>query len=296
MRRRHRGESIRSHALLALLALLPVLAGCGVARGVRTLDATHRAPALHATVAGSGRPVVVLESGLGEDSGLWQRVLPLIARDTTVVAYDRAGLGRSPDRGAPRDGATMVDELRALLRAAELPPPYVLVGHSFGGLLVRIFAGRWPDEVAGLVLVDATHEDFPRIERRLRSEAELARLRTLLEMAPPAARREYEELDQTVRDVRTAGPLPDVPLVVIASGRPESDERFRTVWDRLQQDLAALSPRGRLVRLPLTTHNIPVDTPAAIAEAVHGIVLEARRRGVSGPERGALDTGGTADR
>ena len=258
-------------------ALAVSAAACAAAdpRVGRLVLARGAAP-LHATIAGHGRPVVVLEAGLGEDSGLWSSVIPLIARDTTVVAYDRAGLGASPDRGAPRDGMTEIGELRAMLRAARLPPPLVLVGHSYGGLLVRLYAARWPDEVAGLVLVDATHEDFPRVERALRPKAVIRRQRALIALSGPVARREFEELEQTVRDVRTAGPLPPVPMIVIASGRPGEDPRFRRAWLDLQRDLASRSPRGTLILLPATSHNVPVDAPASVAEAVRAILEQVR--------------------
>lgn len=114
---------------------------------------------LHVLEMGSGSPAVIFESALGATSRSWALVQPEIARDARTAAYERAGFGWS-DRGPkPRVASRIVAELRALLASAGLPPPYILVGHSFGGLVVHLFAAKYPQEVAGLVLVDAP---FPR--------------------------------------------------------------------------------------------------------------------------------------
>lgn len=114
---------------------------------------------LHYLVEGEGTPAVVLDTGLGASTLGWAPVIPQVATFTRVVAFDRAGLGWS-DRGPrPRTSEQVVRELRILLRRAGIKPPYVLVGHSFGGLNMRLFAGTYPQMVAGMVLVDVSHED-----------------------------------------------------------------------------------------------------------------------------------------
>src|SRR5207244_2745846 len=114
---------------------------------------------LHLQCLGDGRPTVVLEAGLSTCSLDWSRVLPEVARLTRVCAYDRAGHGWS-DRGSkPRTSQRLADELHTLLINAGIDGPYVLVGHSYGGQIARIFGTRYPDEVAGLVLVDSSHEN-----------------------------------------------------------------------------------------------------------------------------------------
>ncbi|MCC6628055.1 MAG: alpha/beta fold hydrolase [Chloroflexi bacterium] len=106
-----------------------------------------------------GGPAVVLEAGLVSFSPNWHWVQTELAATTRVVAYDRAGLGWSDPSPRPRDVRTIAAELHAALRAASVAPPYLLAGHSFGGLPARAFADRYPDEVAGLVLADASHPD-----------------------------------------------------------------------------------------------------------------------------------------
>jgi pimeloyl-ACP methyl ester carboxylesterase len=117
---------------------------------------THR---LHLWCVGSGSPVVVLESGGGGNALEWSRVQPEVAKTTRVCSYDRAGFGWSDLGPTPRSARQIVTELHRLLLVAQVPAPYVLAGHSIGGLYIRLHATTHPSEVAGMVLVDATHED-----------------------------------------------------------------------------------------------------------------------------------------
>ena len=114
---------------------------------------------LQLSCTGAGSPTVILESGLGDGLTTWRRVQPEIARFARVCSYDRAGYGASDPGPMPRTSAHIAAELHALLVSAGERPPYVLVGHSFGGYNVRVFAGQYPELVAGMVLVDSTQED-----------------------------------------------------------------------------------------------------------------------------------------
>lgn len=108
---------------------------------------------------GSGTPAVILDAGLGNDTTTWALVQPKISAKTKTCSYDRAGLGYSDTSGRPSTVGNIVEDLHALLKAANVPPPYVLVGHSAAGMNIRVFADRYPGEVAGLVPVDSSHED-----------------------------------------------------------------------------------------------------------------------------------------
>lgn len=114
---------------------------------------------LNLACEGEGSPAVVLESGAGAPGYSWVNVQSEIAKFTHVCSYDRAGYGWSDAGPYPRTSAAIADDLHALLRAAGVAPPYVLVGASFGGLNVRVYAGKYPGETAGVVLVDSSHED-----------------------------------------------------------------------------------------------------------------------------------------
>jgi pimeloyl-ACP methyl ester carboxylesterase len=112
---------------------------------------------VHST--GSGTPAVVLEAALGASAVSWSLVQPEVARFTRVCSYDRAGFGWSDPGAVPRTAGRIADELRILLDRAGIEPPFVLVGHSFGGLVIRVFAGRHRADVAGLVFVDPAHPE-----------------------------------------------------------------------------------------------------------------------------------------
>lgn len=114
---------------------------------------------LHLYCEGSGSPTVILEAGVGDPAVKWERVRPDVARVTRTCAYDRAGLGWSDASPTPRTAENIVSELHALLSRAPVEGPYILVGHSLGGALVRLYAHTYPQGVAGMVLVDSAHED-----------------------------------------------------------------------------------------------------------------------------------------
>ncbi len=121
---------------------------------------------LHLHCEGQGEGTVILESGLGGSSLDWALVQPSVAAFARTCTYDRAGYGWSDIGPEPRDAARIAEELHALLMRAQVPAPYLLVGHSFGGFSIRLFAARWPRIVAGLVLVDAAHEEQFRARSR----------------------------------------------------------------------------------------------------------------------------------
>ncbi len=119
---------------------------------------------LHYLTAGDGSPTIVLEAGLGVSSLEWGLVFPRLTEFSRVMVYDRAGMGRSEPNAAPRTVRRLVAELHMLLKEAAIPGPYLLVGHSWGGLLIRLFAHCYPEEVVGLVLIDPSHEDISQFQ------------------------------------------------------------------------------------------------------------------------------------
>jgi pimeloyl-ACP methyl ester carboxylesterase len=146
--------------VLALLAVggaservIEATDGGGSANGGELVDVGgHR---LFISCSGTGSPTVVLEGGLGQGSAYWARIVPEVASTTRVCAYDRAGRGRSEPADGPQDGAAIARDLHALLAASGNPGPYILAGHSSGGVYVRFFATAYPDEVTAVVLLDA---------------------------------------------------------------------------------------------------------------------------------------------
>lgn len=174
----------RIFAALLLLALALVLCGLVYEALARRADARrfpqqghsvdvggHR---LNIYCAGEGQPTVILESGLGVPGAGWNLVLPDVAQFTRVCWYDRAGYGWSDGGPMPRTSSQIAKELHTLLQNSGVTPPYVLVGHSFGGFNIRVFHGQYPNEVAGAVFVDSSNEDqekyLPPVFRKLMQE------------------------------------------------------------------------------------------------------------------------------
>lgn len=147
---------------------------------------------LHVQTAGCGEPAVILEAGLGGMSSAWGWIQPETAQFSRVVSYDRAGLGWSGPDMSPKSAALAARRLRSLLQISRVTPPYVLVGHSMGGLFIRVFADLFPDEVAGMVLLDAVHPD-----QHLRSSAINVHMRSgfrFLKVVPLLAQLGYVRL------------------------------------------------------------------------------------------------------
>ncbi|MGE3176086.1 MAG: alpha/beta fold hydrolase [Vicinamibacterales bacterium] len=241
---------------------------------VRLVDVGARR--LHLRCEGIGSPLVILESGLGASADTWAAVQPAVAADTRTCAYDRAGLGRSdPAPPGRRTGRDAVTDLAAMLKAAGLSGPMVLVAHSFGGVIAREFARAHPADVAGLVLVDSTHE---RQDMRLAAAG-------FPQGGTSRSSREPIDVDASLAAARRQPWRADIPLRVIAAGRTPYDrvseerrQRFLRVWrDELQQDLASRSALGRLLVAEHSGHAVQRDEPAIVIDAVREVVRVLRR-------------------
>jgi pimeloyl-ACP methyl ester carboxylesterase len=251
---------------------------------------------LHARVFGDGSPAIVLVYGIGGSQDYYNAIVTGLAPHTTVITYDRGGYGQSEMATRPRDATVTTDEMRALLQALEIPGPYVMVGHSLGCLFVHLYAARFPDDVAGIVFLDHTHPDFLRdFEATLSPDEQAmfaeARDRMLSAPAPPGGIGEEMRFSlKNIETLRAAGPIPDVPLVVMASpfeGRitplhrrlsEESLSRFVPMARDYAQRLARLSSRGKLVVIPGVTHHFPLEQPDQVVDAVLEVLQEARGR------------------
>jgi pimeloyl-ACP methyl ester carboxylesterase len=224
---------------------------------------------------GEGSPTVVLDAGAGDTLETWDWVVPEVRRFARVCAYDRAGLGRSGAGPLPRTSERIVEELHALLARARVPGPYVLVGHSFGGLNVRLYASRHPGVVAGVVLVDATPEDFPETAAAQRPLEEREKLRTVLGMAPAALRSELDAMPESTVAVRTAAPT-DAPVIVLTAALGDDTPSLQTLWAELQRRMTMSFPHGRQVIAQQSGHYIQFDQPELVVAAIRELVVGAR--------------------
>ena len=229
--------------------------------------------------AGNGSPAVVFESGLGHGKRTWGPVFNSVSAVTRAIAYDRAGYGQSEASSGSRDGLQIVLELRAMLQTEAIAPPYVLVGHSLGGTYMKLFAKTFPNEVAGVVLVDARHAEFTQRCRQLG----VPRLlydppEALLAMLSRTARAELQAAPLTLKQARRAGPFPPVPLIVLTQSNAISrwPSGLRKVWEASQISLAKMSRLGRIKVCDDAGHNVHKDRPDMVVRAVLNVVRAAR--------------------
>jgi pimeloyl-ACP methyl ester carboxylesterase len=231
---------------------------------------------LRMQVAGAGTPTVVLDYGLGDRLEVWDAVFPEIARFARVVAYDRAGYGKSEPGAAPRSYAQIATELHTMLHRAGIAPPYVLVGHSFGGANIRAFAYLFKDEVAGLVFVDPINENIFTSQTEKEREAAIAQQEEALKGTPAGVQGEWKflkgEAQNNFPQMRSFGAPPDVPLMVLVAGRGRPPHWVKSVLDEYGTWVAQAT-EGGLVVTPESRHAIQSDDPALVISAVRRVVF-----------------------
>lgn len=280
----------------------------------RTVDIGSRR--MHILAMGSGTPVVVIVPALGANVLEWLRVLRAAAADTTVCAYDRAGLGWSgPQHGAVTiDG--MADDLHALLKAAGIEPPYIIAGHSMGGVIARRFQSRYPEDVAGLLLIDSSHEgqarrfggnwDWDTLKRAARRQVRILGLRRLgvragfvggfdaasldretvpeyaeaakaISLTAKQRRAVVRELLLLARPQGQPQNLGDLPLTVLSGGNAKRRQwPDWGTWCELQDELAALSSRSAHMYAVNADHFVHLDDPGVVGQAITDLVRQCR--------------------
>jgi pimeloyl-ACP methyl ester carboxylesterase len=326
-RRRNRLVFWTVRILLGLLALIVLLAlGGATYEAIMAAGDGKRYPppgqlvdvggySLHLHCIGQGSPTVVLDAGLGGFSLDWGAVQPQIATSTRVCAYDRAGLGWSEPGPAPRSPQQFASELRALLTNGGVEGPYVLVAHSLSGKTARLFASQHPDEVAGMVLVDARHEfvdDHRPPEQLAAEEAEQRQFQNMIRWTArfglvrllwaPALPSVLPGSGNLTPEARTAiGVLQARPRQIesaLAEGaaKMDSNNSLRTaslgatplivlasgqsvdhdpIWKEAQQIMTGLSSNSRLI-IAQSGHYVHFEQPAQVVESIRQVVDAAR--------------------
>ena len=229
---------------------------------------------MHYHVAGTGSPTVVFEGGVTDDLNSWNAIFSETARFTRAVRYDRMGIGASESTSAPRSFKQMATELYSLLHNGQLLPPYILVGHSMGGPIIRAFADLYPGEIVGMVFLDCMTEydinGFPKdsVEHNLPPESvgnsnnpvdkELYLLRT--------------EVYSDFKEIRSFHPLPDVPVHVFIG---QKNVYPQVVINRMEWYTKTISNQTEsgLTVLPYSSHRIQDDYPGLVVLAIHQMLF-----------------------
>ena len=246
-----------------LQALLLCLTSAG-ALAVADVDLHHVI-----RLEGHGARTVILEAGVGDTMDAWKVVQPLIAAGCTrTLAYNRAGYQGSDPANGPRDSATIIAELRAELKRRNIDPPYVLVGHSLGGLYMQYFARNYPREVAGLLLVDSTHWHQGLLVDNSANTPYMGRSAVTLFM-PLIMRRELSDSGAAGEQVHASPQALNVPTIVLSStrGPPRETPAARALAADMQDEIAADFPGSRHVRVDDSGHYIQRDHPEVVVAA-----------------------------
>ena len=226
----------------------------------------------------AGAPLVLLEAGAGNSANTWRDVFGPIGQIARVCAYDRPGLGTSAQTPQPRRPMEIIETLHALLGAAGERAPYVMVGHSWGGEIVRLYAMHYPTEITGLVLIDSSHED------------QVQRFAAVTPAAPsgnggrfgvtPPVIPEQADLVAMGAELGKSPWHGNIPLVVLTRTPPvdpRADPRG-AIWQELQKELATRSPQAEHVVATKSGHYVQNDEPQLVIDAVRRVVAKATTR------------------
>jgi pimeloyl-ACP methyl ester carboxylesterase len=235
---------------------------------------------LRMLISGQGSPAVVFEAGGSPASGgpleAWNQIQPAISRYATTVSYDRAGIGWSPAAPGFQDARRVAVELHTALRNAGVRPPYLLVGHSFGGPLNRVFAGMYPNEVCGMVLVDPTQEEM----------IEWSREHDTNDMDFKRQDEEWKEIMASLDEAHASRVPPGIPVVLITGMGPktfpgfiseEKVEEYREGhkrWLKFHQEWVDKIPGAKHIIDENTGHDIPIMEPEIVINAVTNMILQ----------------------
>jgi len=258
---------------------------------------SHR---LQMHLEGKGTPTVVIEAGITDQMENWRPLQQRIARETFIVTYNRAGYGQSEPGPLSRHCGREAEELKALLEAASVPGPYVIVGHSLGGLNAQAFAAKYPKDVAGIVLLDPPPLSFIRGEKytsllalanQMTAEwqavadggtestnpQEKARA-VFFRMIASEHREMFDESAKLVSEISSFG---DTPLIVMASGKAnpvfgDIAEEYQKYWIEQSRSLSHKSSKGKFILAEESTHNLYTDVPDLVVESILSVVYQAR--------------------
>ncbi len=272
-----------SKTFLALAAMMSVAAVLLAATGQNYDRVDAGGPELRMLRAGHGTPTVVFESGAGSPLEAWVLVQPRVSRFAGTISYDRAGNGLSAKGPVPRDGQRVALELHAALQNAHAPPPYILVGHSLGGPYIRIFAGMFPQEVAGMVLVDPTQEEL----------IEWAEARDPKPEHTPRPADEVDCAPATFAEACASRIPAQVPVILITGMGPRNlpvfttaelkkevrkdQEIFYPAKLKFHREWIEKIPNGKLIVTEKSGHGIPFEEPDLVVGAIRQMVEQIRR-------------------
>lgn len=225
---------------------------------------------LYAKLVGEsiGKPTVIMDAGYGDFSKAWNKIIGDISRLSNVLIYDRAGLGKSETSSNPRTSREIVKELKELLIEAKINPPYILVGHSFGGVNMRMFATEYQNEVCGLVLVDSTPEDYrERFLPTMSQDFQQAYNKQFVYEG------NYDEFMESLKQLKETRLKLNIPLIVLSAGKKAHySKESQELWNEMQREILEISSKGELVIAENSAHYIQNDEPEVVVSAIKKLI------------------------
>lgn len=228
---------------------------------------------MHACILGKGKPSIIFESGHADYHDAWRFIQPELADNNLTLSYDRAGLGLSDNSPNVRTSLNKAKELYILLKQAKVKGPYIIVSHSMGSWVSRMFAQQYGDELAGLILVDPTHED--------------ANEYTINSLPPDfldSYKKEickegsYEDMLESIDQIKKArASLKNIPLTVISADNHAMGAQFEEKWDEWQKDIVSLSSKSNHITVN-SSHNIQLEKPDAIIAAINSMLESTKKK------------------
>ena len=219
-------------------------------------------------LSGEGETTVLLDSGIGGTSEDWAKVQPEVANFSKVFSYSRAGLGQSEKASTPRTCKDIISDLRSLLLSANLKPPYILVAHSWSGINARWYASQHPGEIAGMVLVDAVHENKYEIFEKILSEEKAQRMWAFVK--DPSKNDENIDRIASIEQVRSKQILFDFPLIILT--RATDSDELNKIETELQAEFLQLSPKSRQYFSKHNDHFIQNSEPELVIDSIRQVV------------------------
>jgi pimeloyl-ACP methyl ester carboxylesterase len=231
---------------------------------------------LQLLIGGQGSPAVIFEGGFGAGIGSWATVQKDVAAFAQTVSYDRAGLGQSDPGPKPRSAKQIATELHAALEKVGVKPPYVMVGHSFGGIYVRVFADMYPKEVAGIVLIDPSQESFNDwlklnyADRLKAQESDIAKARE-------GVQAEFAALDTSYAQARAAKVRQGIPVTLLtATEDPTMSAEGKKMWIEKHKEWLATVPGSKHIIVEKAAHFIQLQQPALVIDTIKQVASRPR--------------------
>jgi pimeloyl-ACP methyl ester carboxylesterase len=236
---------------------------------------------LHSIEAGDGPYTIIFESGFMSDLSVWHKVAPVVTKHGKIVLYSRAGIGKSPARTQVLNLSQHTEELKQLIETMQIKTPIVLVGHSYGGWVVREFAAKYPKQIAGLVLVDPANETLEVELKKISPEKVLQDQKRLESMAPPAVKADLALVQKIFDEAKlpTTSAIPDMPMAILTSTQVTRNNPFfqetapaLAVKRDLHARFFAQFSNGAHIVTNQSGHHIQLDEPHLVTEAINLVV------------------------